>query len=113
MEVNANEWMAHSDFLAHYGVAGMKWGRRKARQIANNPIALKKKKKIVSDHFTKSKKTSNKTNSKVTKQNTVKKRKNKKRDYDAEWNDMWKNSTANKLKTEYQKRMLINQIMGY
>lgn len=29
MEVNTNEWMAHSDFLAHYGVPGMKWGHRK------------------------------------------------------------------------------------
>lgn len=113
MEVNIEDWMGYGDFLVHYGVPGMKWGRRKVRPIANNPISLKKKKKIVSDHFTKSKKVNNKTVSKASKQNTVKKRKYKKRDYDAEWNEMWKNSTANKLKTEYQKRMLIKQIMSY
>lgn len=33
-----------SDYLAHYGVRGMKWGRRKARPIGdffNNPSAAK------------------------------------------------------------------------
>lgn len=34
MEISDNEWMAHSDFLEHYGVPGMKWGVRKERRSA-------------------------------------------------------------------------------
>ena len=32
MEVSANEWMAHSDFLAHHGVLGMKWRSKKEKK---------------------------------------------------------------------------------
>ena len=45
MKVEASEWMAHSDFLAHYGVPGMKWGRRKGPSTLDRYKKHKKHKK--------------------------------------------------------------------
>lgn len=83
MEVEANEWMAHSDFLAHYGVPGMKWGVRKSRVKLSTKSAYKKAKKdyskafdtayghssrhIISQYFGKNKKISDKNWNKATK----------------------------------------------
>lgn len=41
-------WMYKEDFLAHYGVKGMKWGKRKLKDYEVNRIRQKRKKAL---HF--------------------------------------------------------------